>query len=164
MRRRAAALPALLVAALAGVVATQSPAASAGVPAEAAMIPTLREWTPPPGRPGTRKAAATYGAFRPMIAAGWPGARPPGGDHPDGDVGVDDFTGLAGHGRYLRLLGVTRATRWGYSLFEPEAFAAGSGPRQCPERASEKCPESARTLLDLPDRGGQRHLETLEES
>ncbi|MEV8509162.1 family 20 glycosylhydrolase [Actinoplanes sp. NPDC051475] len=41
----------------------------------------------------------------------------------NGDGGVDDVTALAGHGRYLRMQGVTRGTGWGYSLFELEVFA-----------------------------------------
>jgi hexosaminidase len=44
----------------------------------------------------------------------------------NGDGGVDDLTGLAGTGRYVRMQGVSRATGWGYSLFELEVYAAGS--------------------------------------
>jgi hypothetical protein len=38
------------------------------------------------------------------------------------DGGVDDLTGLAGQGRYLRITGTRRATTFGYSLWEIEAF------------------------------------------
>ncbi|MFD1050514.1 discoidin domain-containing protein, partial [Kibdelosporangium lantanae] len=40
----------------------------------------------------------------------------------DGNGGTDDLTGLSGHGRYLRLVGTTRATSYGYSLWEIQAF------------------------------------------
>jgi hexosaminidase len=43
-----------------------------------------------------------------------------------GDGGVDDWTGLSGTGRYVRMYGTTRATQWGYSLWEFEVYA-GSG-------------------------------------
>ncbi|GAB4050107.1 ThuA domain-containing protein [Catellatospora paridis] len=39
-----------------------------------------------------------------------------------GDGGVDDLTGLTGSGRYLRINGTTRATAWGYSLWELEVY------------------------------------------
>ncbi|TDD57988.1 alkaline phosphatase [Kribbella antibiotica] len=38
------------------------------------------------------------------------------------DGATDDITGLNGHGRYLRLVGTTRGTAYGYSLFELEAY------------------------------------------
>uniref|UniRef100_UPI0035E421F3 discoidin domain-containing protein n=1 Tax=Allocatelliglobosispora scoriae TaxID=643052 RepID=UPI0035E421F3 len=44
-----------------------------------------------------------------------------------GDGGADDLTGLTGTGRYLRMLGVTRGTTFGYSLYELEVYAP-SGP------------------------------------
>ncbi len=45
-----------------------------------------------------------------------------------GDGGVDDLTGLSGSGRYVRLLGTTRGTAWGYSLFEFEVYGGTGGP------------------------------------
>jgi glucose/arabinose dehydrogenase len=39
-----------------------------------------------------------------------------------GDGSVDDITGLAGSGRYVRMYGTTRATGWGYSLYEFEIY------------------------------------------
>ncbi|WP_426076110.1 di-heme oxidoredictase family protein [Janthinobacterium sp. PSPC3-1] len=36
--------------------------------------------------------------------------------------GVEDLTGLSGHGRYLRMQGVKRAGQYGYSIFEIQAF------------------------------------------
>ncbi|MEU7529939.1 family 20 glycosylhydrolase [Saccharothrix sp. NPDC042600] len=41
-----------------------------------------------------------------------------------GDGGTDDLTGLSGSGRYVRVQGVTRATTWGYSLYEFEVYGA----------------------------------------
>jgi hypothetical protein len=41
-----------------------------------------------------------------------------------GDGGVDDLTGLTGSGRYVRMLGTTRATAWGYSLWEFEVYSS----------------------------------------
>ncbi|MET8150164.1 discoidin domain-containing protein, partial [Actinoplanes sp. NPDC005259] len=40
-----------------------------------------------------------------------------------GDGGVDDNTALAATGRYVRINGTTRATAWGYSLFEFEVYS-----------------------------------------
>ncbi|WDZ83819.1 ThuA domain-containing protein [Micromonospora cathayae] len=45
-----------------------------------------------------------------------------------GDGGVDELTGLSGSGRYVRLLGTTRGTAWGYSLFEFEVYGSPGGP------------------------------------
>lgn len=39
-----------------------------------------------------------------------------------GDGNLDDLTGLTGTGRYIRVHGTTRATAWGYSLFEFEVY------------------------------------------
>jgi glucose/arabinose dehydrogenase len=41
-----------------------------------------------------------------------------------GNGSVDDLTGLAGSGRYVRILGTARATVWGYSLYEIEIYGA----------------------------------------
>ncbi|MET7690370.1 discoidin domain-containing protein [Streptomyces sp. NPDC005483] len=49
-----------------------------------------------------------------------------------GDGGTDTLD-VSGQGRYVRLLGVHRATQWGYSAWEFEVFGAmggGSGPIQ----------------------------------
>ncbi|HVK24343.1 MAG TPA: family 20 glycosylhydrolase [Actinokineospora sp.] len=40
-----------------------------------------------------------------------------------GDGGVDDLTGLAGTGRYVRMQGTARATTYGYSLYAFEVYA-----------------------------------------
>jgi F5/8 type C domain-containing protein/putative Ig domain-containing protein len=44
-----------------------------------------------------------------------------------GTGGVQNLTGLAGTGRYIRVLGTTRATQFGYSLWEFQVFAATAG-------------------------------------
>ncbi len=41
-----------------------------------------------------------------------------------GDGSVDDLTGLSGSGRYVRMYGTTRATPYGYSLWEMEVYGA----------------------------------------
>jgi hypothetical protein len=43
------------------------------------------------------------------------------------DGGIDDIT-LTGTGRYVRMQGVTRATQWGYSLWEFEVYGVRNGP------------------------------------
>jgi beta-glucanase (GH16 family) len=40
---------------------------------------------------------------------------------------VNDWTGLNGTGRYLRISGTARGTGYGYSIYELEAYGAGSG-------------------------------------
>ncbi|HTJ35608.1 MAG TPA: chitosanase [Dactylosporangium sp.] len=44
-----------------------------------------------------------------------------------GDGGVDDLTALSATGRYVRLYGTARGTKWGYSLYEFEVYGTGSG-------------------------------------
>ena len=49
---------------------------------------------------------------------------------------VNDWTGLAGTGRYIRINGTARGTCWGYSIYELEAYGAGgSGGNQAPNVA-----------------------------
>ncbi|MRW91855.1 c-type cytochrome [Duganella sp. FT80W] len=40
--------------------------------------------------------------------------------------GSEDWTGLNGQGRYLRMQGVKRSTNYGYSIFEIQAYSGGS--------------------------------------
>ncbi|GIH22384.1 hypothetical protein Aph01nite_06940 [Acrocarpospora phusangensis] len=60
------------------------------------------------------------------------GAAAPGGPWTDlasvtgGDGGVDNVT-LTGSARYVRMLGITRATPWGYSLFEFQVYGEVGG-------------------------------------
>ncbi|MFG2668552.1 discoidin domain-containing protein [Streptomyces sp. NPDC048387] len=44
-----------------------------------------------------------------------------------GNGGTDDFTGLSGKGRYLRVYGTARGTAYGYSLFEAEVYGTADG-------------------------------------
>ncbi len=52
----------------------------------------------------------------------------------NGDGKTDDLTTLTGHGRYLRVVGTTRATSYGYSLWEIQAFGTSdsTGDTQAP--------------------------------
>lgn len=59
-----------------------------------------------------------------------------------GDGGTDDLTGLTGSGRYVRVTGTTRATTYGYSLWEIEVFAGVSSITPTPATAA---PTSAAT-------------------
>ncbi|WP_424637270.1 discoidin domain-containing protein [Embleya sp. AB8] len=51
-----------------------------------------------------------------------------------GNGGVEDLGGLATHGRHVRVYASTRATEYGYSLWEFEVFGAG-GPDTTPPSA-----------------------------
>ncbi|TVZ06154.1 hypothetical protein EAS64_01545 [Trebonia kvetii] len=44
-----------------------------------------------------------------------------------GTGGVQNLTGLSGTGRYIRMYGTTRATQYGYSIWEFQVFTTGSG-------------------------------------
>ncbi|MFG2042432.1 chitosanase [Dactylosporangium sp. NPDC048998] len=44
-------------------------------------------------------------------------------------------TGLSGSGRYVRLYGTGRGTKWGYSLYEFEVYGSGSGGAPSTRRA-----------------------------
>ncbi|SFQ78153.1 discoidin domain-containing protein [Amycolatopsis rubida] len=56
----------------------------------------------------------------------------------NGDGGTDDLTGLSGHGRFLRFVGTQRATKYGYSLWELQAYGTpdSSGDTQPPTAPS----------------------------
>ncbi|MFI9383807.1 discoidin domain-containing protein [Kutzneria sp. NPDC052558] len=51
-----------------------------------------------------------------------------------GDGRADDLTGLSGHGRYVRFVGLSRATSYGYSFYEMQVFgvADSAGDTQAP--------------------------------
>jgi len=53
-----------------------------------------------------------------------------------GDGGIDDLTGLAGSGRYVRMNGTVRATQYGYSLWEYEIYIGSGGPTNTPTNTS----------------------------
>ncbi|MFJ8041350.1 discoidin domain-containing protein [Kitasatospora sp. NPDC096147] len=44
-----------------------------------------------------------------------------------GNGGTDDWTGLSGKGRYVRMYGTARGTSYGYSLFEMEVYGTPDG-------------------------------------
>jgi hypothetical protein len=46
----------------------------------------------------------------------------------NGVGGIEDWTGLAGTGRYVRMHGTARNTQWGYSLWELEVYGTYTGP------------------------------------
>ncbi|MFF1476820.1 discoidin domain-containing protein [Streptomyces sp. NPDC058301] len=48
-------------------------------------------------------------------------------DEKAGNGGTDDWTGLSGKGRYLRLYGTARGTSYGYSLYEAEVYGTIDG-------------------------------------
>ncbi|MEV8376028.1 discoidin domain-containing protein [Kribbella sp. NPDC056861] len=50
----------------------------------------------------------------------------------NGDGKTDDLTGFTASGRYLRFVGVTRATSYGYSFWELQAYGSGGGDPQTP--------------------------------
>lgn len=49
-----------------------------------------------------------------------------------GDGGVDDLTGLAASGRYVRLYGTVRGTEWGYSVWELTVYGTGGAATPSP--------------------------------
>jgi len=46
----------------------------------------------------------------------------------NGDGGIDDWNGLSGSGRYLRMYGTRRSSAYGYSIFEISAYAPPPPP------------------------------------
>ncbi|MCX2865761.1 discoidin domain-containing protein [Paucibacter sp. PLA-PC-4] len=50
----------------------------------------------------------------------------------DSAGGVENFEGLNGRGRYLRMQGVQRAGQYGYSIFEIQAYSGGASPELPP--------------------------------
>ncbi|MGW4691433.1 discoidin domain-containing protein [Kitasatospora cineracea] len=49
-----------------------------------------------------------------------------------GDGGTDEFTGLSGKGRYVRMYGTARGTSYGYSLYEMEVYGTFGGSTPSP--------------------------------
>ncbi|KDN81173.1 discoidin domain-containing protein [Kitasatospora cheerisanensis] len=49
-----------------------------------------------------------------------------------GNGGTDDWTGLSGKGRYVRMYGTARGTSYGYSLFELEVYGVPAGGSSSP--------------------------------
>jgi len=65
--------------------------------------------------------------------------------------GVEDWSGLEGTGRYLRMQGVKRSTDYGYSIFEIQAFTgADSAPAPAPSPAPAPAPSPAPAPAPTP--------------
>lgn len=60
----------------------------------------------------------------------------------DSQGGTEDWTGLAGQGRYLRMKGLQRSSGYGYSIFEIQAFS-GVAPSPAPAPAPAPAPSPA---------------------
>jgi hypothetical protein len=71
-----------------------------------------------------------------------------------GDGGTDDVT-LSGTGRYLRVYGTQRATQWGYSIWDLNAYGTPAGPanlcRACPVTVSSVEPNSPHAAANAVD-------------
>ena len=57
--------------------------------------------------------------------------------------GIEDWTGLGGQGRYLRMQGVKRSSDYGYSIFEIQAFTGTSAPAPAPTPTPSPSPSPA---------------------
>ncbi|MFB9392293.1 discoidin domain-containing protein [Streptomyces coeruleoprunus] len=69
-----------------------------------------------------------------------------------GNGGTDEWTGLRGTGRYLRMYGTARGTPYGYSLHEVEVYGTtGTGPTDPPG------PTGAFTVVGAGDIAAQCH-------
>uniref|UniRef100_UPI001C26411F chitosanase n=1 Tax=Streptomyces sp. AC495_CC817 TaxID=2823900 RepID=UPI001C26411F len=68
-----------------------------------------------------------------------------------GNGGTDEFTGLNGTGRYLRIYGTARGTAYGYSLFEVEAYGStGGGVTPTPTPTPTQTPTPTPTPTTTP--------------
>ena len=66
----------------------------------------------------------------------------------DGSTGgAEDWIGLAGQGRYLRMQGVKRSTGYGYSIFEIQAFSGGTVVQPEPDPQPQPDPGPIDTAL-----------------
>ncbi|WP_251020815.1 discoidin domain-containing protein [Streptomyces sp. ISL-98] len=73
-----------------------------------------------------------------------------------GNGGTDEWTGLTGNGRYLRVYGTTRGTDYGYSLFEAEVYGTtGSGQDPDPDPTHPPDPVGAFTVVGAGDIAAQ---------
>ncbi len=61
--------------------------------------------------------------------------------------GVEDWTGLSGQGRYLRMKGIQRSTQYGYSIFEIQSFTG------TPVATTDPTPTTPPTPIDLTKPG-----------
>ena len=68
----------------------------------------------------------------------------------DSQGGVEDWTGLSGQGRYLRMQGVKRSSDYGYSIFEIQAFSGASAPAPAPSPTPTPAPSPAPAPAPAP--------------
>jgi hypothetical protein len=67
---------------------------------------------------------------------------------------TNDWTGLTGTGRYVRIYGTARNTQWGYSIFELEVYGTSAGRQALEEpmvddAAITLSPNPAKTILNV---------------
>lgn len=82
-----------------------------------------------------------------------------------GDGGTDEWAGLTGNGRHLRVYGTARGTDYGYSLYEVEVYGTGGsgpGPTDPPDPAGAFTVVGAGDIAAQCDKGdaGCRHFQT----
>jgi hypothetical protein len=64
----------------------------------------------------------------------------------NGDGGIDDHTGLAAQGRYVRMYGTERGSPWGYSIWEFDVYGTlGDTPTPSPTATSTPTPTMSPT-------------------
>ena len=68
----------------------------------------------------------------------------------DSQGGVEDWSGLAGQGRYLRMQGVKRSSDYGYSIFEIQSFTGASAPAPAPTPTPTPAPAPTPTPAPAP--------------
>jgi len=66
--------------------------------------------------------------------------------------GSEDWTGLSGQGRYLRMKGIQRSSGYGYSIFEIQAFS-GVAPAPAPAPSPAPAPAPGPAPAPAPDPG-----------
>ena len=71
-----------------------------------------------------------------------------------GTGGTQNLTGLSGTGRYIRMYGTTRATPYGYSIWEFDVYAAGGGTGTGGADISAGGPAAAPFVADQDFSGG----------
>ncbi|WMX47614.1 discoidin domain-containing protein [Streptomyces roseicoloratus] len=68
-----------------------------------------------------------------------------------GNGGTDDWTGLSGKGRHVRVLGTTRGTPYGYSLYEVEVYGTPDGTTPTTPPPTTPPPTGAFTVVAAGD-------------
>ena len=93
----------------------------------------------------------------------YPPMRPPGPPftvrNTNGSGGTENLTGLSGFGRYVRMYGTVRGTRYGYSLWEFEVFGDVAQPSVTtsppPQLSIQSVPRPQGLTLQWPDNGAR---------